>query len=83
MNEFGRNFEKCECQVRTTTVRCDNCNIVYCGDCHDTRIWVNTPHGKKSVKCCPKCISTSLQNISFDDSTSINVAMARVAVNES
>jgi hypothetical protein len=83
MNEFGRNFEKCDCLDRTRTIRCDSCNIVYCADCHNTRIWVNTPQGKQSVRCCPKCISTSLHHISFDDSTSINVAMAQMAVNES
>ena len=75
MNELGRSYEKCDCQGRTMTMKCNDCSIVYCADCHDTRIWVKTPLGKQSVRCCPKCISTSLQSISFDDSTSINVAM--------
>jgi hypothetical protein len=80
MNEFGRNFEKCNCSGRIMTYKCKDCGIVYCADCHDTRIWVSTPHGKKNVKCCPKCISTSLHHISFDDSTTINMAMEQISV---
>jgi len=75
MNELGRDYEKCECLEKTMTIKCNNCSIVYCADCHDTRIWVKTTQGKKSVRCCPKCVSTSLHHISFDDSASINVAM--------
>ena len=79
MNEFGRNLEKCICEDKTMTMRCRDCNNVYCADCHDTRIWVSTEKGKKNVRCCPKCVSTSLQPIAFDDSTTINVAMGQLA----
>ena len=80
MNELGRYYEQCECTDKTMTMRCRDCNTVYCADCHDTRIWVNTSLGKKNIRCCPKCVGTSLQPVTFDDSTPINIALEKVAL---
>lgn len=75
MNEFGRANEACHCAEKSTTLKCNDCGIIYCGTCQNTHIWVSMKNGKQRVRCCPKCVGTSLQEVSFDDSTAINLAL--------
>ena len=77
MNELGRHYETCHCTGKSTTIKCNDCGIVYCGTCQNTHIWSSSTSGKQRVRCCPKCVGTSLHEIGFDDSTVINQALDR------
>lgn len=75
MNEPGKHYEACKCTEKNTTIKCNACGIIYCGTCQNTHIWVSSKQGKLRVRCCPKCVGTSLQTINFDDSTTVNQAL--------
>lgn len=55
------------CTHSSSIMKCLDCNLIYCGECHNNRIKQKFSNCTKMVRCCPKCMGFDIHKISFDN----------------